>query len=376
MASGIPFLGAPIMAVLVRRYQNYRPLLIWVGWVLCITGLVAGSFADTLGALIVTQGIMYGSKYPQTLSRIASLHISKSRWLLLAGYLSIYYAVVSMVNEWWIARRGMAFGIILSAAGASGIAMPLIIDSLLDHYGHRTSLRAISVAMVLLTGPLVPLMRPRLPSSASNSTIPKTNWSFVSRPLFWVYCLANIAQGLGFFFPSLFLPSYATSIGLSTQQGAILLALMSGAQVLGQWTFGILSDRMGLNILVVISTLVAAVASFTSWGLAHGLAPLVVFALLFGFFAYGFCSMRARMGMGVSEEPQAALMVFGVFASCQGVGNVLTGPISAALLTGGIERGVYGILRYRNMVLFTGGCMMLSALSIGAWYARPRRLRA
>lgn len=292
-----------------------------------------------------------------------------------AGFLIFYYPIISFVNEWWILRRGMAFGVITSAAGASGIAMPLIIEVMLKAFGHRTTLRAIAVAMFVLTGPLIPLMRSRLPPSQA-STITRTDWSFASKPLFFVYCTANITQGLGFFFPSLFLPSYATSIGLSARQGAMLLALMSFAQMLGQWTFGILSDEVGLNSLIVLSTMIAAVASFTSWGLAHDLAPLVVFALLFGFFAYGFCSMRARMGTAVSEEPTAALATFSIFVCCQGLGNVLAGPISVGLLHGAVRRDGYGIMRYKAMVIFTGACMMLSALSVGTWYIRPRRLLA
>ena len=155
----------------------------------------------------------------------------------------------------------------------------------------------------------------------------------------------------------------------------MLLALMSFAQVLGQWTFGLLSDKVGLDPLIVLSTIVAAVASFTLWGFAHDLAPLVVFTLLFGFFAYGFSSMRARIGTALSEEPTAALATFGIFVCCQGVGNVLAGPISVGLLDGVVKKDRYGLMRYRVMVIFTGSCMLLSALSIGTWYIRPQRLR-
>ena len=292
----------------------------------------------------------------------------------LAGFVIFYYPIVSIVNEWWIARRGMAFGVITSAAGASGIAMPLIIEALLDRYGYRTTLRAIAVAMVVLTGPLIPLMRSRLPPSHA-SAVTRTTWSFASKPLFLVYCFANFTQGLGFFFPSLFLPSYASSIGLNARQGAMLLSLMSAAQVVGQWTFGILSDKVGLNPLILLSTIVTAMVCFLSWGLAHDLATLVIFSLLFGFFAYGFSSMRARMGTTVSEEPTAALATFGIFTFCQGCGNVLAGPISAGLLSKGVQRDSYGIMRYKSLIVFTGGCMLLSALSVGSWYIRPRRLR-
>ena len=269
----------------------------------------------------------------------------------------------------------MAFGVITSASGASGIAMPLIIEALLNRYGHKTTLRATAVAMVILTGPLIPLIKSRLPPSQA-SAVTRTDWSFAFKPLFLVYCFANLAQGLGFFFPSLFLPSYATAIGLSASDGAMLLSVMSAAQVIGQWTFGILSDKVGLNPLVLLSTLTTALACFTSWGLAHDLGPLIVFALLFGFFAYGFSSMRARMGTAVSEEPTAALATFGILTFCQGSGNVLAGPISAGLLSGRVQRDSYGVMRYKSLVIFTGGCMLLSALCVGSWYLRPRRLRA
>ena len=62
MASGVPYLGAPFMAAFVRRYQRYRTLMICLGWPLCIGALVAGSFASTVGLLIMTQGIMYGGE--------------------------------------------------------------------------------------------------------------------------------------------------------------------------------------------------------------------------------------------------------------------------------------------------------------------------
>ncbi|KAL8644066.1 MAG: hypothetical protein Q9226_007955 [Calogaya cf. arnoldii] len=350
MASGIPYLGAPFMAIVVRRYPRYRQYMIWTGWSICIIGLLASSFVNSIGALIVTQGILYGT-----------------------GFLIFYYPIISIINEWWIQRRGMAFGVITSAAGVSGIAMPFIIESLLEKYGHRGTLRAVAVGIAILTGPMIPFVKSRLPPSHT-SVATRQDWSFARKPLFFVYSTANIAQGLGFFFPSLFLPSYATSIGLDSRHGALLLASMSFAQVLGQLIFGLLSDKLELNTLLLLSTMIAAVATFTSWGIAHDLAPLIVFALLFGFFAYGFCSLRARMGTAISEEPTAALATFSFFVFCQGFGNILAGPISAALLTNGVNRDRYGLWRYKGMVLFTGACMLLSAASVGLWHWRPRRV--
>lgn len=247
---------------------------------------------------------------------------------------------------------------------------------MLNKYGYKTTLRAVAIALAVLTGPLIPFFKGRLPSSQQTAA-ESTDWSFVKKPLFWVYCASNVAQGFGFFFPALYLPSYATSVGLNSTQGALLLALVSLAQVFGQFTFGFLSDgRLPLNVLAVASTVVAAVATLALWGLAHSLAPLIVFSLIYGFFGYGFAALRSRLGTAVTGEPTAALAIFSIFCCGQGVGNVLAGPISAALLSRALNPYSYGAAKYRMVVIFSGACMLLSALSICSLYVQPKRLRA
>jgi MFS family permease len=280
-----------------------------------------------------------------------------------------------MVNEWWVVRRGLAWGIILSASGASGVVFPFIVDALLNRYGYKVALRAIAVAMILLTGPLLPLFKGRLPA-AEQSVVARIDWMFLRKPLFWIYCTSNVAQGLGFYLPQLHLPSYATSIGLSATKGAMLVALMSIAQVVGQFTFGFLSDgKIPLNVLILSSSMMTAVASLTLWGLARSLSPLILFALTYGFFGYGYLSMRVRMGTAVTGEPTAALAMFSIFCFGQGVGNVLAGPISGGLLLGVVNSKDYGASRYKPVIIFTGCTMIISAISVGSWNLyRSRRM--
>ena len=280
-----------------------------------------------------------------------------------------------MVNEWFVVRRGVAWGIILSSSGASGVVFPFIVDSLLNRYGYKVTLRAIAVAMIVLTGPLLPLFKGRLPA-AEQTMMARTDWGFLKMPLFWIYCASNTAQGLGFYLPQLHLPSYATSIGLSATKGALLVALMSIAQVMGQFTFGFLSDgKISLNILILSSSIMTAVASLALWGLAHSLLPLICFALTYGFFGYGYLSMRVRMGTTITREPTAALVMFSIFCFGQGVGNVLAGPISGGLRLGAVDPTDYGASRYKAIIIFTGCTMIVSAASVGSWYLRPSRQR-
>ncbi|KAN0101995.1 MFS general substrate transporter [Hyaloscypha variabilis] len=349
VASGISYLGAPLVTPFIKRYSRYQRQMIWVGWPLCLGGLAAGSFATTLSVLIFTQGVMYG-----------------------VGFLIFYYPILSFVNEFWIERRGMAYGILCASSGISGVLMPFAVEAMLSRYGYQITLRAISIGLAVLTGPLIPLLKGRLPHS-EHSTSRRTDWSWLKRPLFWVYCISNVLQGLGYFFPSLYLPSYATSIGLSSSMGALLLALLSISQVLGQLSFGFLSDhRLNLNILIITSTVVSSIASLALWGLAHSLAALIIFSFVYGFFGSGYVAMWARMGSAVSNEPTAALATYSLFCFGKGVGNVVAGPISASLIRPMIEIESYGVMKYKAVILFTGACMFGSTVSVVGWYVRQK----
>lgn len=315
---------------------------------MCIIGLLAGSFAKTLGALIFTQGILYG-----------------------LGFVIFYYPIISMVNDFWIKRRGMAYGLLCSASGVSGTAMPFAFEAALNKYGFPTTLRAVAVSLFVLTGPLIPLLKGRIPASEA-SIVPRTDWTFLRVRLFWVYSVSNLTQGLGYFLPSLYLPSYATSIGLSSKQGALLLAIMSIAQVLGQLSFGYLSDRkLPLNLLIVFSNIMSSIAVFACWGLARTFSLLLVFSMLYGYFGAGYTAMWARMGTRVSGDPTAAFAAFGLLNFGKGMGNVLTGPIGGTLLGGAIDKQKYAAMKFEGAVLFAGCCMLASGSTIVLYYLKP-----
>ncbi|KAJ8123793.1 hypothetical protein ONZ43_g336 [Nemania bipapillata] len=113
IASGFGYLGAPVVMPFIQRHQRWRRRMIWIGWSICIAALAFGSFASTLEVLILTQGVAYG-----------------------IGFLIFYYPILSMVNEYWIARRGMAYGVLCGASGVSGSVMPFVLQTLLSRALH------------------------------------------------------------------------------------------------------------------------------------------------------------------------------------------------------------------------------------------------
>jgi predicted MFS family arabinose efflux permease len=242
--------------------------------------------------------------------------------------------------------------------------MPFCIEALLRKYGYPITLRAMAIGLAISTGPLIFFLKGRTPSGEEGAAT-RTDWSFLRAPLFWIYSISNFVMGLGYFFPFLYIPSYASSNGLNPTHGAILLAIMSISQVLGQMSFGYLSDgKLPLNLLAVTSTLVAAAAVYGCWGMAHSFGLLVTFSLLYGFFGAGYTALWGRMGFAVSSEPTGAFAAFGFLNFGRGVGNVLAGPVGGALIKEVVSVGSYGAARYELVVLFTGSCMVASCAAI------------
>lgn len=80
------------------------------------------------------------------------------------------------------------------------------------------------------------------------------------------------------------------------------------------------------------------------------------------------------MGKAVSDDPSAVVATYAILVFLQGIGNVLAGPISSGLLEKNVRLNVYGVERFRTLVIFTGSCMSASGLVILGWYLRPRKM--
>lgn len=275
------FLGAPIATYLVRRYQQWQRQTIWIGFTITIIGLAASGWAHDFGSLVATQGVIYGM-----------------------GILIMYYPIFNLLNEWFIERRGLALGVICASSGITGLFFPFVLEILLSKYGSAWTLRVSALALLLLCGPCMPLFQSRYPTY-DDVKAPETNNSFFKMPLFYFFTLATLLQGLGFFFPAIYLPSYATSVGLSTTIGTLLLVIYCIAQILGQMATGYISDlhirrlgvdgRVPVEILVFISPFIASLSILLLWGPARSLTMLVVFSVFYGASAGGFAVLWARM---------------------------------------------------------------------------------
>ena len=220
--------------------------------------------------LILTQGVLYG----------------------LGGTL-LYNPAILFLQEWFSRRRGLAFGIMWSGTGIGGFTVPFLLTALLERYGWRTTLRAWAVAVTVLAGPLLLFVKPRLPAAATAQGR-RFDSRFLACPAFWVLQLANVVQGLGYFMPAIYLPSYASALHLDPAVGTVALALTNVAACIACPIVGTLVDRLHVSTIMLGISFVAALSAFVFWGLSASTPMLIVFSILYGVSAGSYSVRRSR----------------------------------------------------------------------------------
>ncbi|MCJ1380082.1 hypothetical protein MMC17_003185 [Xylographa soralifera] len=346
-AAGIMYLSGPVMFAGLQHWPTFRRRCPAFGLAIIAISLVAASFATQVSHLIVTQGVLYA-----------------------IGGTLLYCPAVSFLDEWFVRRKGMAWGIMLAGTGMGGVIVPFVMNWGLYKYGSPTMLRAWAITLVLLSGPLLFFVKPRIP--ITHTTQPRPfSFRFLNTSTFWINQIANIFQGLGFFIPSIYLPSYARSLGLSNVSATLTVSLVNTTSVFGAVLLGGLIDKLHVTTVALISSLGATTSIFLLWGLSASFPVLCVFSLLYGLFAGGFsCTWTGIIREVQKREPGSdSGLVFGFLGAGRGIGSVAAGPLSDALLSSRLWYGQsslgYGS-GYGLLIVFTGVTTALGGLGFVA----------
>lgn len=346
---GIMYLGAPFIFAFLHWFPLQRRYCAVIGLAIIVVALIASSFATRVWHLILTQGVMYA-----------------------VGGTMLYFPTIIFLDEWFIRRKGFAFGVMWAGTGVSGVCVPFIMNWGLNQFSFSTMLRAWAVVLVVLSGPLLYYVKPRIPPSRAASHPRGLSLSFLKGSTFWILQIGNILESLGFFIPNIWLPSYARTIGLSSVSGTITLSLFNAMSVFGTVILGTLTDRLHVTTVILISTIGATLSVFLLWGLAASLPLLCVFSLIYGLFAGGFSATWSGMVAEIRKTDDRAELgfVFGLLAAGRGIGSVISGPLSEALVSDspwvGEAKLGYGT-GYGGLIVFTGISAMLGGMS---WVGR------
>ncbi|KLO04984.1 MFS general substrate transporter [Schizopora paradoxa] len=304
----------------------------------------------------------------------------------------LYTPVFSFLLEWFSRRRGLASGIVNAGTAVGGLTIPPLLPKLIDKFGRAKTLRYSSLIFVLIAC-VLPVIRPRLPeraihgprpgaarsnsqgrgndeSSGERAPQPRPTW-FKSVP-FQLSIVASSVQALAYFVPVLYLPSFASSLGLNTSDASLTIALLNGGSLLSRIAIGLLSDRLNPFALATICAFGTSLVTFVLWGVvavrvASHFSGLLVFGLAYGALAGGWTSLMVGFVQPVSsDDPRLATNLIGLLSAVQGIGNILSTPIATSLFHSVSKSSSTTTYRaaltalhaggYEKMIVYVGSC--------------------
>ncbi|KAM3592679.1 uncharacterized protein V6R79_023409 [Siganus canaliculatus] len=308
-------LCAPLGSLVGNRWSSR--VAVMLGGVLSSCGLLLSSFSTRLELLYLNMGVLTG-----------------------LGFALCYTPAIAMVGCYFSRRRALAYGIAMSGSGIGTFVLAPAVQLLIDRYSWRGALLVLSafVGNLCVCGALLRPIRPRqatkgagreeaesleekpgngppqdaelaikLPTDPSagpllsGSPAPQTRrrrcfgscflsseeYRFLLLPDFLGLAVSFLFLASGCSLPFIYLVPYALSVGVSHQHAAFLMSILGVIDIVGNITFGWLTDRRWLKphrlACYVVSVALEGLCSLSA-PLLTSFPLLVPFAVLYGYF--------------------------------------------------------------------------------------------
>ncbi|XP_036374117.1 monocarboxylate transporter 12-B [Megalops cyprinoides] len=291
-------LCAPLGSLIGNRLSCRIAVIL--GGFLASTGLVLSSFATSLEYLYLTLGVLTG-----------------------VGFALCYTPAIAMVGTYFCERKALAYGIAMSGSGIGTFVLAPVVQLLIDHYSWRGALLILGgfVSNLCVCGALLRPIRlkeeePSSPLKAdaecgygagvTDGGSPQgalvsskdrehscfcfqslQEYSFLLIPDFLMLAASFLFLANGCSVPFVYLVPYALSMGVSHQQAAFLMSILGVIDIMGNITFGWLTDRRCLkkyrNVCYMVAVGMEGLCCLFI-PLLRSFPLLVPFSVLYGYF--------------------------------------------------------------------------------------------
>ncbi|MQA15994.1 MAG: MFS transporter [Pseudonocardiaceae bacterium] len=189
-----------------------------------------------------------------------------------------YVPMVAVVGGWFERRRGVALGLAVAGIGVGTLAIAPLAALLIERVGWRTTFVVFGVvgAVALVGCALVATKPPE-----HDGDVPPPLRRLVRTPAFvWLWVSALLLSS-ALFVPFVFLPAFATDLGVASVAAATLVGLIGMASVVGRLATGVLADYLG-RIRTYQACVAIMAASYLVWLTAPSYWALVAFTIVLG----------------------------------------------------------------------------------------------
>ncbi|PSN65437.1 putative monocarboxylate transporter [Corynespora cassiicola Philippines] len=342
--STLAFIGSvgssmsPLIGMIVARIIGcigYRATACMGGLFLGLGEFTAGFATKSVPAMFVTQGVIFG---------------------IGAGLLFLPAATVPSL--WFKRKRGLATGVVYAGAGVGSATLALSLDKLITTAGLANTLKFLGVVAWSICIPASYFLRQPMGRGRAMSPI---QWHLFRNLRFILMLFMGAIATFPLSVPPFLLPLCASSIGLSSQAGAGILASWNLASAVGRIGMGLGADAaLGPVNSMIVSLCVVSISSFTLWPFANSFGLLIFFSILNGIGAGGFFSLMPVVTGAVFGDGEIANITSMLITSWT-FGYFMGAPIAGLLLEVYGSTGT-GLRAYRPAIFYAGSMTLLSAV--------------
>lgn len=312
-------------------------------------------------------------------SGMALAALSGSAFMLAAIHLLIGFGasasfgpLMADISHWFLKRRGIAVAITASGNYLSGAIWPVAMAGVLEEQGWRMVYFLLAMITLAIMIPGALMLRRRVPLAATQAadTLSRARARTVGFPprLFVaLLALAGIACCIAMSMPQVHIVALSVDLGFGSAAGAEMLSLMLLGGVVSRLVSGLLADRLGGVLTLLIGSALQGIALFLYLPF-DGMASLYIVSLIFGLSQGGIVPSYALIVREYLPARQAGSLV----------GFVIMSTIVGMALGGWISGWIYDLTGSYQMAFING--IGWNVLNIGIvsliLFSTRRRLRA
>ncbi|KAG0223400.1 major facilitator superfamily domain-containing protein [Mortierella sp. GBAus27b] len=356
--SAVTYLAGFLAGIVADRFGFRITALAGTG--IMTLSLILASFTTQLWQLYLTQGVIFG-----------------------VGASLAYYPAIAVPSHYFQKRRGLATGLAVSGVGAGGFVLAPLTNTFIDKTGIYWTFRFLAAFCLVVCGGAslliaenkdrLKMIQPELQEKSQEDILDESERGPEKRPSFFAavkifkeprflsLSLAELAASIGVLIPLYYMQTYAVFIGLSAQQGALILGISNGASFAGRILLGLSSDYISNAKVLLLCSWFTAFAVLILWTVAHNFGVLLVMGLMFGFFAGGYISL-VPVAIAQSFGTKEIASIIGMMYAAGGIGMLGGAPLAGFLLD--VTRPN---VSYLPVTLTAGGTLTVGAICISIW---------
>ncbi|RBI82604.1 MFS transporter [Rhodosalinus halophilus] len=250
--------------------------------------LLIGRAVDRLGVVRALAGAAVGlsasfavASLSPSLTVLAVLHFAVG-----FGTAASFGPLIADISHWFLKRRGIAVAIAACGNYLAGAIWPILLADIMAEAGWRGVYLALAAITLSLMLPLSFFLRRRLPAAAAAHADAAAaeralSSGFSPRTLAWLLALAGIGCCVAMSMPQVHIVAYCVDLGYGPAVGAEMLSLMLMGGVVSRLVSGVLMDRLGGVVTLLIGSTLQMIALFLYLPYT-GLVSLYTVSLIFG----------------------------------------------------------------------------------------------